>query len=116
MALLAVAFASNSAMIVIASVFVGAAATVAQQIVPFAPHLANPTKPGATGVIAAPIAGRVADRRGPAVVVRLGAIISILSWPLFGISPTIIGLIIGVVALDFGMQSALVSNQSLVYC
>ncbi|MEK1895917.1 MAG: MFS transporter [Rhizobium sp.] len=238
-ALLAVAFASNSAMIVVASVSVGAAATVAQQIIPFAAHLANPAKRGATvgtlmsgllggvllsrtvagyigtglgwremymiavpvaligalsmwrilpsiaptaampyasllksigalwkelpelrraaltqalifagfsafwtvlpfrlaqadlglgaetaglfgivgavGVIAAPIAGRFADARGPAVVVRLGTIVSVFSWILFGVSPTIIGLIIGVIALDFGMQSALVSNQSLVY-
>jgi predicted MFS family arabinose efflux permease len=70
---------------------------------------------GAVGVIAAPIAGRVADVRGPAIVVRLGAIIALSSWALFAASPTIAGLVIGVIALDFGMQSALVSNQSLVY-
>jgi predicted MFS family arabinose efflux permease len=70
---------------------------------------------GAVGVIAAPIAGRVADSKGPAVVVRLGAIIALISWALFAASPTIAGLVIGVIALDFGMQSALVSNQSLVY-
>ncbi len=70
---------------------------------------------GAVGVIAAPIAGRVADSKGPAVVVRLGAIIALISWALFAATPTIAGLVIGVIALDFGMQSALVSNQSLVY-
>ncbi|WP_377297693.1 MFS transporter [Rhizobium sp. SGZ-381] len=70
---------------------------------------------GAVGVIAAPVAGRVADVRGPAIVVRLGAIIALASWALFAASPTIAGLVIGVIALDFGMQSALVSNQSLVY-
>jgi predicted MFS family arabinose efflux permease len=70
---------------------------------------------GAVGVIAAPAAGRVADVRGPAIVVRLGAIIALTSWALFAASPTIAGLVIGVIALDFGMQSALVSNQSLVY-
>ncbi len=70
---------------------------------------------GAVGVIAAPIAGRVSDKRGPAVVVRLGAIISLLSWVLFAVAPTLAGLVIGVIVLDFGMQSALVSNQALVY-
>nr|WP_272950010.1 MFS transporter [Agrobacterium tumefaciens] len=66
---------------------------------------------GSVGVIAVPIAGRVADARGPAIVVRLGAMIAMTSWALFAASPTMAGLVIEVIALDFGMQSALVSNQ-----
>lgn len=70
---------------------------------------------GAVGVIAALLAGRVADAKGPSVVVRLGAIIALASWVLFAASSNVVGLAIGVIALDFGMQSALVSNQSLIY-
>lgn len=70
---------------------------------------------GAAGVIAAPIAGRVADLRGPSTVVRLGAIVALLSWVLFTASPTMTALVIGVVTLDFGMQCALVSNQAIIY-
>ena len=70
---------------------------------------------GAVGVIAAPLAGKISDRRGPAIVVKLGAIICLLSWVLFAASPTITALVIGVITLDFGTQSAMVSNQSIVY-
>ncbi len=70
---------------------------------------------GAAGVVAAPLAGRISDKRGPAIVVLLGAIICLLSWVLFAVSPTIAALIVGVVTLDFGIQSAMVSNQSIVY-
>ena len=70
---------------------------------------------GAVGVVAAPLAGRVADRRGPSVVVKLGASICLLSWVLFAAWPSVVALVIGVVTLDFGIQSAMVSNQSIVY-
>ena len=70
---------------------------------------------GAVGVIAAPVAGKISDRRGPAIVVKLGAIICLLSWLLYAASPTIIALVIGVVTVDFGIQSAMVSNQAIVY-
>lgn len=70
---------------------------------------------GAVGVVAAPIAGRIADARGPHLVIRLGAVVAVLSWILFASSPTLSALIVGVILLDFGMQSALVSNQTIVY-
>ena len=70
---------------------------------------------GAVGIFAAPLAGRVADKRGPHFVVWLGALMTLVAWVVFGVWTSIAALIIGVIILDFGIQSALVSNQHIIY-
>jgi len=70
---------------------------------------------GAVGVFAAPIAGRLADRRGPGLVIVLGVCLILFSWVMFGAWNALPGLIIAVILLDFAIQSVLVSNQHQVY-
>jgi predicted MFS family arabinose efflux permease len=70
---------------------------------------------GAVGILASPYAGRLADRRGPQLVALAGAAITCASWILFGFWESLIGLVIGVVILDFGATSAMISNQHVVF-
>ncbi|RYC37096.1 MFS transporter [Pectobacterium zantedeschiae] len=70
---------------------------------------------GVAGIFAAPLAGRLSDRVGSRPVVIAGALLTLLSWTIFSGLDSVIGLIIGVVLLDLGVQSALIANQHVIY-
>jgi predicted MFS family arabinose efflux permease len=70
---------------------------------------------GVVGVLFAPVAGKIADWRGPHAVIGLGSVIMLVSWVIFGAWGGIAGLIAGVILLDFGEQGALVSNQNVIF-
>lgn len=76
---------------------------------------------GAAGALAAPLAGRMADRGGPHRVTRLGSAIVVLSFVAMAAEPWLsppwaLGLIvIGALGFDFGIQATLVSHQALIY-
>lgn len=71
---------------------------------------------GAAGALAAPIAGRTADKRGPHAVITLSIVLVALAFVIFALSSTsLAGLVLGVVVLDVGVQAAQISNQSRIY-
>jgi predicted MFS family arabinose efflux permease len=71
---------------------------------------------GAFGALAAPMAGKSADRRGPRAVITLSIGLVALAFLTFALSSTsLIGLVIGVIVLDIGVQAAQISNQSRIY-
>ena len=57
----------------------------------------------------------MADRRGARPVVLVGALLVVLAWILFETWLSLVGLALGVILLDLGVQSALVAHQQLIY-
>jgi predicted MFS family arabinose efflux permease len=76
---------------------------------------------GAAGALAAPIAGRIADRRGPELVTRLGATLVVLSFaamalmPLLSPTGQLVLLAASAVGFDLGVQATLIAHQTIVY-
>ncbi|OZI61775.1 MFS transporter [Bordetella genomosp. 11] len=76
---------------------------------------------GAAGALAAPLAGRMADRRGPAMVSRIGAALVTASFAAMALMPTLSPqgalwlLGVSTVGFDLGIQIALISHQTIVY-
>ena len=71
---------------------------------------------GVVGASAAPLVGRLADRKSPRLAVGVAIAIVLLSWiVLWGEGRQLWGLIVGVTLLDLGLQAGHVSNQSLIF-
>jgi predicted MFS family arabinose efflux permease len=71
---------------------------------------------GAFGALAAPLAGKTADAKGPAYTVGLGVLLALAAYAVLGFGGGYVaGLVVGVIVLDVGVQSAHISNQSLIF-
>lgn len=76
---------------------------------------------GAAGALAAPIAGRLADKRGPELVTRLGAALVLVSFAVMALAPWMqphaqLGLlVVGAIGFDLGIQATLIAHQTIVY-
>ena len=83
----------------------------------FAPHVAGIIGlVGVIGVIAAPVVGKMADRRSPETTISWAIVIVILSYLCFLLlGQHIFGLVIGVILLDLGIQSCHISNQARIF-
>ena len=69
---------------------------------------------GVAGALAAPLAGKLSDRKGSAFTVTLSLAASALAFAIMWRWITIPGLIVGVLLMDLGVQSIQVAEQSLV--
>ncbi|MDE2586374.1 MAG: MFS transporter, partial [Betaproteobacteria bacterium] len=76
---------------------------------------------GAAGALAAPVAGHLADRRGPELVTRIGAGLTALSFAILCLAPMLLPhaqlwlLGLGAVGFDLGVQVSLIAHQTIVY-
>jgi predicted MFS family arabinose efflux permease len=76
---------------------------------------------GAAGALAAPFAGRLADRHGPEWLTRIAAGVAALSFgvmlamPLLSVPAQLALLALATVGFDLGVQASLVSHQSIVF-
>lgn len=76
---------------------------------------------GAAGALAAPLAGRLADRRGPELVARLGAGLAVAAFATLAFTSTLpptaqLAVLIGTaLVFDFGVQALLIAHQTIVY-
>jgi len=71
---------------------------------------------GVAGALAAPLAGRVADRHSPRLTIGLGLAAMLLSFLVLWLAGrSLAGLVVGVVLLDMGAQASHISNQTRIY-
>jgi predicted MFS family arabinose efflux permease len=76
---------------------------------------------GAAGALAAPIAGRLADRHGPELVTRLGIGIATCSFAAMALGAVmtphaqLVLLALATVGFDLGVQTTLIAHQTIVY-
>ena len=76
---------------------------------------------GAAGALAAPLAGALADKKGPARVTQIGAALVMVSFaamfllPLLSPHAQLALIVLSAVGFDLGIQATLVAHQTLVY-
>jgi predicted MFS family arabinose efflux permease len=71
---------------------------------------------GAAGAAGAPVVGRLADKRGARFTIGFSLILLFVSYVVLGLTgKVLIGLIAGVLLMDFGTQACHVSNQTRIY-
>lgn len=71
---------------------------------------------GLSGVLVAPQAGRLADKRGPSALIFAGGLIVLVGFGVFmAFSTSAVGIGIGVVVMDAGVQMAMIANQSVIF-
>ncbi|TWC65081.1 MFS transporter [Herbaspirillum sp. SJZ099] len=76
---------------------------------------------GAAGALAAPLAGRISDRKGPELVTRLGVGLATVSFAAMALSPwfskegQLVLIALAAIGFDLGVQATLVAHQTIVY-
>lgn len=71
---------------------------------------------GMAGALMASVAGRLTNKISKSTLIFSGFLLMLAAWGIFGIwGMTYIGLIVGILLLDIGLQGANIVNQTLVF-
>lgn len=76
---------------------------------------------GAAGALAAPVAGRIADRYGSPLVTRLGTGLVAVSFAAMALAPLMAPdaqlclLVLSAIGFDLGIQASLIAHQTIIY-
>lgn len=76
---------------------------------------------GAAGALAAPLAGSLADRRGPNFVTKIASALVVVSFalmfllPLLPVSGQLAVIVLSAIGFDLGIQASLVAHQTIIY-
>jgi len=71
---------------------------------------------GAAGALIAPVAGAVADKRGPEIVTRIGAALVLLAFAAMALAPqNLIVIAVATLVFDLGFQASLIAHQTICY-
>lgn len=71
---------------------------------------------GVAGALAAPVIGRLADLRDPGIVNLLGLTLTVAAFAIYALTGhSLLGLGVGVLLMDLGVQSSHVANQTKVF-
>jgi predicted MFS family arabinose efflux permease len=71
---------------------------------------------GASGALAAPLVGKLGDKGNSRIAVGYGCLLIALSFVAFYFSvSSVLGIVLGIVLLDIGMQGVHISNQTRIY-
>tara|TARA_R100000935_G_C2813178_1_gene156021 strand:+ start:157 stop:1323 length:1167 start_codon:yes stop_codon:yes gene_type:complete len=71
---------------------------------------------GIAGALAAGVMGKLSDRMNKNRLISISAVLIIFAWGVFIFSgSSIIGLLIGVVLVDMGLQSLHITNQNIIF-
>ncbi|MEO7978540.1 MFS transporter [Flavobacterium sp.] len=71
---------------------------------------------GASGALAAPLVGKMGDKKNPRIAVGYGCLLMLISFITFYFSiESVIGIVIGIIFIDIGIQGVHISNQTRVY-
>ncbi|WP_394845916.1 MFS transporter [Pendulispora brunnea] len=71
---------------------------------------------GVAGALAANVAGRFADRHDPRIMNAIAMVVIVLAFVVFGfLGHSLLGIGLGVILLDVGVQANQISNQARIY-
>ncbi len=70
---------------------------------------------GAAAALAAPLAGRVVDRKGPRTSLFFALGMTVLAWAILVAIPNLFGIVAGIILLDLGASASDVANRTILF-